>query len=227
MVSTNKRRDKDVMKLLVSDYDVHLTNENNMSEFVVKFNGPSESPYEGGQWKVRVILPDQYPYKSPSIGFVNRIYHPNIDEASGSVCLDVINQTWSPMFDLINIFDVFMPQLLLYPNPADPLNPEAANLYNKNFEKFKEKVREHVKKYATADSQDQIKSSAPAQNGQDHHQTNGAHVNGSSKNGTVDKHSDKGSELSETSDLDGLDDDEDGDGAMNLGSDDEEEKKSQ
>lgn len=55
------------------------------------------------------------------------------------------------MYDLINIFDVFLPQLMLYPNPADPLNGEAANLLIKDPDKYKEKVKEYVKKYASDD----------------------------------------------------------------------------
>jgi len=147
MSSPSKRREMDLMKLMMSDYKVEMINDG-MHEFYVHFNGPIDSPYQGGVWRVRVQLPDAYPYKSPAIGFVNKMYHPNIDEMSGSVCLDVINQTWSPMFDLVNVFEVFLPQLLLYPNPSDPLNGEAAALMMRDRTAYEQRVKEFCEKYA-------------------------------------------------------------------------------
>lgn len=147
MSSPSKRREMDVMKLMMSDYAVETINDG-LNEFYVEFHGPKESLYEGGVWKIRVELPDAYPYKSPSIGFVNKIYHPNVDELSGSVCLDVINQSWSPMFDLLNVFEVFLPQLLLYPNPSDPLNGDAASLMMKDRKQYDQKVKEYCERYA-------------------------------------------------------------------------------
>ncbi|CAO3573338.1 unnamed protein product [Mortierella alpina] len=112
------------------------------------------APFSGGVYRVHVELPDQYPYKSPSIGFMNKIFHPNIDELSGSVCLDVINQTWSPMFDMINIFEVFLPQLLRYPNPTDPLNGEAAAMLMRDAASYELKVKDYVARYATKEAAD-------------------------------------------------------------------------
>ena len=68
---------------------------------------------------------------------------------SGSVCLDVINQTWSPMFDLVNIFSVFLPQLIRYPNPTDPLNGEAAALLMRDPSGYDSKVKEYVHRFAS------------------------------------------------------------------------------
>ncbi|KAG9135429.1 hypothetical protein Leryth_007189 [Lithospermum erythrorhizon] len=147
MSSPSKRRDTDLMKLMMSDYKVELINDE-MHHFFVHFHGPRDSHYQGGVWKVRVELPDAYPYKSPSICFVNKMYHPNVDVTSGAVCLDVIKQTWSPMFDLVNIFEVFLPQLLLYPNPSDPLNREAGALMMSDTTAYEQRVKEYCQEYA-------------------------------------------------------------------------------
>mmetsp|Transcript_16814 Transcript_16814/g.42147 ORF Transcript_16814/g.42147 Transcript_16814/m.42147 type:complete len:187 (-) Transcript_16814:177-737(-) len=150
MSSPSKRREMDVMKLMMSDYKVDMVNDS-INEFYVEFVGPKDSPYEGGHWKLHVQLSDAYPYESPSITFVNRIYHPNVHKSAGHVCLDVINENWSPMFDLVNVFEVFLPQLLLYPNTAHGLNDEAAAMLMHEPTAFNKKVQEYVQRYAKAE----------------------------------------------------------------------------
>ena len=157
------------MRLMMSDYDVELTNEADLSDFTVLFHGPADTPYEGGararprriggspltrapgSWKLHMQIPQNYPYRSPSVGFQQAIWHPNIDAHSGSVCLDVLNQTWTPLFDLSNVL-VFLGQLLQDPNPTDPLNSEAAALYLKDREAYNARVREYVRKYASPEA---------------------------------------------------------------------------
>ncbi|XP_042352321.1 ubiquitin-conjugating enzyme E2 H-like isoform X2 [Plectropomus leopardus] len=124
--SPGKRRmDTDVVKLIESKHEVTILS--GLNEFVVKFHGPPGR-------------------------FMNKIFHPNIDEASGTVCLDVINQTWTALYDLTNIFESFLPQLLAYPNPIDPLNGDAAAMYLHRPEDYKHKIKEYIQKYATEEA---------------------------------------------------------------------------
>ncbi|RSH83444.1 Ubiquitin-conjugating enzyme E2 8 [Apiotrichum porosum] len=203
------------MKLLMSDYQVTLVN-NKMNEFFVKFYGPAETPFAKGVWKIHVELPEQFPYKSPSIGFMNKIFHPNIDELSGSVCLDVINQTWSPMFELINIFEIFLPQLLRYPNPADPLNGEAAALLMRDSKAYWKKVESYVDKYANETDADHAGDHDGAETMSRSHRARAAGSNGAgpsngasngTSNGAGNGHSNGHGE-------DGEDDDDDDDDKM-------------
>lgn len=45
------------------------------------------------------------------------------------------------MYDMVNIFEVFLPQLLRYPNPTDPLNGEAAALMMREPKGYEAKVK--------------------------------------------------------------------------------------
>jgi ubiquitin-conjugating enzyme E2 H len=42
---------------------------------------------------------------------------------------------------MINIFEVFLPQLLRYPNPSDPLNGEAAALLMRHPKEYEQRVK--------------------------------------------------------------------------------------
>ena len=50
MSSPKRRIETDVMKLMMTDYEVTLINDC-MLEFYVMFRGPKDSSYEGGLWE--------------------------------------------------------------------------------------------------------------------------------------------------------------------------------
>jgi Ubiquitin-conjugating enzyme len=51
--------------------------------------------------------------------------------------MDLLSQAWRPQCDLVMLFDMFLPQLLVEPNNEDPLNIEAARQASDNMTKYK------------------------------------------------------------------------------------------
>mgnify|MGYP003682286465 CR=1 FL=1 len=115
-----------------------------LNNIICVVKGPTDTVYESGSWKISISFPKNYPFKSPSIGFIDKIYHPNVDFNSGSICLNVLNEEWQPIYTIKHIMETFIPQLLTYPNPDDPLNIEAAKLYNNNKEQFNRQVKMRI-----------------------------------------------------------------------------------
>jgi len=116
--------------------------------FRVILHGPKDTPYADCSWQVRFTIQPTFPFSSPSVGFIEKIMHPNIDWTSGSVCLDALNKKWSPAFTLRHIMEALLPYLLSYPNPEDPLNREAAQLLVEDKNLYVIKVLENSKKYS-------------------------------------------------------------------------------
>ena len=114
----------------------------------VMLQGPAETPYAGGNFTVSIVLPKAFPIKSPSVGFQTPIWHPNIEAEKGSVCLDVINDKWTPITTLVSIVEIYLPELLRHPNGEDPLNATAAAMLRDDPAGYAEYVRLHTLKHA-------------------------------------------------------------------------------
>jgi ubiquitin-conjugating enzyme E2 H len=143
-MSWRKRLARDIQELQSGGFPVFYENEDELKCFMTTVTGSADTPYENCIWQVRFTIQEGYPFTSPSVGFVQRIFHPNVDEESGSICLDALNKAWSPSFTIKHIVETMLPFLLTYPNPDDPLNRDAAHLMKTNLESFQQKARSHA-----------------------------------------------------------------------------------
>ncbi len=121
-------------------------NESDMFNWQATIMGPSESAYREGVFFLSINFPSDYPFKPPKVIFNTKIYHPNIT-SNGSICLDILKETWSPGLTISKVL-LSISSLLTDANPDDPIVPEIANMYKSNRGKFEQLAKEWTRKYA-------------------------------------------------------------------------------
>ena len=112
--------------------------------------GPIDTPYENGVFKLKMKFSSSYPFKSPQVRFITKIFHPNIDSAGG-ICLDILKEKWSPILGIEKIL-LSICSLLGEPNPKDPLVKYAADLYMNDREAFNNEAKSWTAIYANPDT---------------------------------------------------------------------------
>ena len=70
----------------------------NLTHLKGTFPGPPDSPYAGGTYQVDIVIPDMYPFKSPTMKFDTCIWHPNVSSVT------VSDKPWPSLFHSLFFF---------------------------------------------------------------------------------------------------------------------------
>eukprot|EP00605_Chrysophyceae_sp_TOSAG23-4_P001642 GSChrysophyteH1.ASY1.ANO1.1803.1 assembled CDS len=113
--------------------------DNNVMAWQAVIFGPDDTAWEGGTFKLLLEFTEEYPNKPPSVRFLSKIFHPNV-YADGKICLDILQNQWSPIYDISAILTSIQ-SLLSDPNPQSPANSEASTLFESDKREYHRRVR--------------------------------------------------------------------------------------
>lgn len=120
----------------VSDISAFPDNDN-LFKWLATITGPTETAYEGLEFKLSIEFAPTYPFKAPLVKFETTCFHPNVD-LQGFICLDILKDKWTPSYSVQTIL-LSIQSLLGEPNNESPLNSHAAALWANQIE-FKKVV---------------------------------------------------------------------------------------
>ncbi|KMU91703.1 ubiquitin-conjugating enzyme E2 S [Coccidioides immitis H538.4] len=74
-----------------------------LRQLTILLAGPPVTPYSQGLWRLHLRIPEDYPKSPPKAAFRTRIWHPNVEESTGAVCVDTLKRDWEPKLTLRDV----------------------------------------------------------------------------------------------------------------------------
>ncbi|CAZ83982.1 unnamed protein product [Tuber melanosporum] len=116
------------------------TTSDDLTSLQIFLAGPTQTPFESGLFQIHLRIPPTYPAEPPKASFKTKIFHPNVDERSGDVCVDTLKRDWKPTLTLRDVL-ITIRCLLVYPNPTSSLNEAAGKLLLEDYEGYARHAR--------------------------------------------------------------------------------------
>jgi len=110
-----------------------------LTEVHIEMDGPEQTPYEGGTFRMKLVLGQDYPAAPPRGFFLTKIYHPNVS-SNGDICVNTLKKDWNESVTLCHILAVIR-CLLIVPFPESSLNDEAGKLFMDSYEDYAERAK--------------------------------------------------------------------------------------
>lgn len=120
-----------------------IINEDNIVDIQAYIQGPEGTPYDGGCFRVKIVLSTDFPSSPPKCFFVTRIFHPNVAK-TGEVCVNTLKKDWKRELGIAHIL-LTVKCLLIVPNPESALNEEAGKLLLERYDDY----AKHAKIYTS------------------------------------------------------------------------------
>lgn len=125
----------------------YLANDDNPLDIQAEMEGPEETPYHGGVFRLKLTLGSDFPAQPPKAFLLTKIFHPNVSP-TGEVCVNTLKRDWKPTeWSIPNILQVIR-CLLIVPFPESALNEEAGKLFMESYEDYADHARMMTKVHA-------------------------------------------------------------------------------
>lgn len=116
-----------------------FTNEEDITDIQATIEGPAGTPYEGGLFRVKLVLGKDFPSAPPKGFFLTKIFHPNV-ASNGEICVNTLKKDWKPDLGVKHIL-LTVKCLLIVPNPESALNEEAGKLLLEKYEDYSKRAQ--------------------------------------------------------------------------------------